>query len=105
MDTSPTLYHHSLKLDPIALDISDQENTGIIFKIFFYSLFLPSLLGTPCICIVQLLMYWEIPSCRVHWPDGRGCFSWDGMLLGAGSKWRGRGGKGVVGSQVSEQPV
>lgn len=43
MDTSPTLYHHSLKLDPIALDISDQENTGtIFFLIFFYSFSFPA---------------------------------------------------------------
>ena len=45
MDTSPTLYHHSLKLDPIALDISDQENTGIIFKIFFLFTFFAQLVG------------------------------------------------------------
>ena len=39
----------------------------------------------------------------VHWPDGRGCSSWDRMLLRVGSKRR--GGEGIVGSQISEQPV
>lgn len=38
----------------------------------------------------------------VHWSDGRGCSSWDRMLLGVGSKQR---GERIVGSQVSEQPV
>lgn len=45
MDTSPTLYHHSLKLDPIALDISDQENTGTIFLKFFLFTFFAQLVG------------------------------------------------------------
>ena len=66
MDTSPILYHHSLKLDPIALDISDKENTGTIFFKFFFIHFLSQLVGTPCICTVQLLMYWKIQSCRVQ---------------------------------------
>ena len=47
----------------------------------------------------------------VHWPDGRGCSSWDRMLLRVGDRMllrvgsKRRGGEGIVGSQISEQPV
>lgn len=84
MDTSPTLYHHSLKLDPIALDISDQENTGTIFFNFLF-IFFPSLFGTPCICTVQLLMYWEIQSCELQFT---------GLMVGVFQLgWNAAGGK------------
>lgn len=85
MDTSPTLYHHSLKLDPIALDISDQENTGTIFFLIFFIHFLSQLVGTPCICTVQLLMYWEIQSCRLQFT---------GLMVGVFQLgWNAAGGK------------